>query len=253
MKNNFDYRFFQIHPEYKPFVGSEYEKYKILIVGESHYIGQEYNVEAKDKYDVKYFLDNWLESPCDELIKDYGDWFNTVKVIEDYMNGNRTKGHLIFTNIIKSFSEIVLEEKIQSISNESCKKFSCLAFMNFFQMPSIYKGEKYWSSLIKSSKKLGYVQLAYDLWQKVVDESVLTLDYVIEQLKPKKIFIFSQSAYCAYKENRNSKYKDKIISLDHAGSPWWYRKKKDGEKASKEMFEDYLKEYKNEIKLCAHN
>lgn len=253
MENNFDYRFFQIHPEYKPFVGSEYEKYKILIVGESHYIGQKYNAETKDKYDVKYFLDNWLESPCDELTKDYGGWFNTVKVIENYINGNRTKGHLIFTNILKSFSEKVLEEKIQSISNENCKKFNCLAFMNFFQMPSIYESEPYWRSLKMSSKKLGDEKLADDLWQKIVDESVLTLDYVIEQLKPKRIFVLSQSAYSAYKENRNCKYKNKIISLDHPASPWWYRKKKNGEKSSKEMFEDALQEYKNEIELFAHN
>lgn len=41
MKNDLDCHLFQIHPEYKPFVGSEYEKYRILIVGESHYIGQE--------------------------------------------------------------------------------------------------------------------------------------------------------------------------------------------------------------------
>ena len=57
MKNNLEYPFYQVHPEYKPFVGSEYEKYKILIVGESHYIGQAYNEEIKDTYDVKYFFE----------------------------------------------------------------------------------------------------------------------------------------------------------------------------------------------------
>lgn len=249
MKNDLDCHLFQIHPEYKPFVGSEYEKYRILIVGESHYIGQEYNPEIKDKYDVKYFLDNWLSSTCNELVNDYSDWFNTKKVIESFINGNRTKGHLIFTNIIKSFSSVVLGENIRSISNDNCNNFNCLAFMNFFQMPSIYKGEKYWSSLEKSSNKLGRPQLAYDLWSKVVDESVLTLNYVIEQLKPKDVFILSKSAYYAYIENRNCKYKDHVIPLDHAGCSWWYRKKKNCNKSSREVFEDHLKKYSNQSQL----
>lgn len=242
MGKDFDYGFFRIHPEYKPFVGSEYEKYKVLIVGESHYIGQEYDAETKDKYDVKYFLDNWLESSCNEMYKDYPDYFNTRKVIENYMNGNRTKGHLIFTNIIKSFSKIVLGEEISSISNESGKKFNCLAFMNFFQMPAIYKGKKYWSSLVMSSNKLKNRQLADELWSKVVDKSVSTLDYVIEMLKPEKVFMFSKSAYEAYINNQNCKYKDKVISLDHAGCPWWHKSKKNCSKSSKEIFEDYLKD-----------
>lgn len=244
MKSALNCHFFNVHPEYKPFIGSSYEKFRILVVGESHYIGQEYNAQTKDKYDIKYFLDNWLDSPCDELAKDYGDWFNTEKIIGNYMSGNRTKGHLIFTNIVKSFSSAVLNEKVNFISEEIVKRFDYFAFMNFFQMPSIFRGEKYWSSLEKSSKKLENKQFAYDLWYKVVDESVLILNHVIDQLKPQKIFMFSQSAYNAYIENRNCKYKDIIIHLDHAGCPWWYRTKKGCDKSSKELFEDYLKEYK---------
>lgn len=41
--------FFKIHPELIPYVGEKFDKYKILHVGESHYINQN---ENNEKYGV---------------------------------------------------------------------------------------------------------------------------------------------------------------------------------------------------------
>ena len=48
--------FYEIHPEYIPFVGNEYDTYRILLIGESHYIEQKN--DENPKYDLDYFREH---------------------------------------------------------------------------------------------------------------------------------------------------------------------------------------------------
>ncbi len=227
--------FYKDHPELLPFVGSSFYdfKYKILIVGESHYIDQTY---GNVRYDNSYFLNHWWNGTHDEINSEpFSGWYNTRGVIENYLNGNRSKGHLIFTNLVKAFSECVLNQRIDSITTENSQVFQYLAFMNFFQMPSIIRGEKYWNSLLNTDQST-----AIELWNVCKVNSAKVLDAVIDILKPKVVIFSSTSAFWAYQEAEH-KHNSLIECVPHAGCKWWNKKcKKYGNKSGKEVFIDVL-------------
>jgi len=52
-----------LHPEYKPFIGRNYKKIKVLFVGESHYI----------KYVNTVYNKRWYEKSTSELFKNCTD------------------------------------------------------------------------------------------------------------------------------------------------------------------------------------
>lgn len=236
--------FYQKRPSYIPFVGEKYDEYKILHVGESHYIGQEYNETENDRYDIDYFYDKWWKNDTYEMDREFNGWYCTRTVIKNYMGGYRKKGHLIFTNFLKSFSKIVLKEDIKSINPEESKKYEYIAFMNFFQMPSLYKGMKFWNSILKSATKKGKKELAYEVWNDAVINSSEVLDEVLKVLKPRLVVFTSASAFDAYKkylDSKNMSLNEKIIfKVDHPGCSWWNKVKKNQTKTSKELFEEIL-------------
>ncbi|MEA5050312.1 MAG: hypothetical protein VB021_02425 [Oscillospiraceae bacterium] len=233
--------FYQSHSEYRPFVGADFEKYRILIIGESHYIGQSCG-GSDNPYEIDYFMRNWFDGDCTELNAAYANWFNTQEVIHNYMNGNRRKGYLIFTNLAKSFSKTILGDEIGSISSESGRIFDYFAFMNFFQMPSLYSGKGFWDSLKLSAKRINRPELAYQCWDTVVCKSVSVTDNVIDILAPRLTVFVSKSAYDAYMNCEKSKYKNEVKHCDHPACPWWNQKKSGGIMTGKEQFERVLKD-----------
>ena len=58
---------FKLHPTFLPFVGDCYEEYRVLQIGESHYLNQD---PDNEKYNLEYFLDRWWSSPCCEVLDD---------------------------------------------------------------------------------------------------------------------------------------------------------------------------------------
>ena len=103
--------FYKIHPEYLPFVGNNFDEFRVLHVGESHYIGQN-NTYAP--FDLKYF-DKWWTDHCDTLYKHpdgdsetkcWGSWYNTREVIGRFLNRNQSN-YSIFINMIRAFDEAV--------------------------------------------------------------------------------------------------------------------------------------------------
>lgn len=232
-KNEFYYN----HPEYLPYVGENYTEYRILLIGESHYIDQ--TIE-NEKYNIDYFYNNWFSNPIDIINESYAGWFNTRSVINNYLSGNRSKGHLIFTNVIKSFSEVVLHNPIVHITLEETQKFNYFAFMNYFQMPSIYRGLKFWDSLAKSAKNLGDKEIAYKVWDKVNSVSANVLDDVIDALKPQIIVFTSKSAYYTYiKSDAKHSKNNNIFGVVHPGCAWWNKSNSNNE-SGKESFERIL-------------
>lgn len=228
--------FYERHKEYLPFIGDKYDTYKILLVGESHYIGQKSQDEPE--FTLSYFTDHWWDGTQSELDAKYKGWYTTRAVVENYLEGNRTRGHLIFTNTAKTFSEKILDQPIAKIDKEKSQVFHYFAFMNFFQMPSLYEGMKFWDAL----RKFGENNKNHPVWDKCVSESSEVLDKVIDILHPQLVVFVSTSAYDAFKNSKANHANDKIIkSVPHPNCPWWHRKiKSKDNKSGKEMFADIL-------------
>ena len=217
--------FYKLHPEYLPFIGDKYDDYKILHVGESHYIEQEPSDE--DKYPITYF-ENWWSDPCLDLYHAYGGGYNTRQVIANYLGGDRHKSHSIFSETIKVFDKVYLGKDDVRINFQESQNYHYFAFMNFFQMPSLYEGVKFWNSLKTSANKLGDAQLAYDMWKKASQVSSEVVDSVIDILKPSVVIFTSKSAKKAYDEYGKHHAEPYVISSTHPGCSWWNRRRHNG-------------------------
>lgn len=240
-----DIDFYKVHPGYLPFIGDKYNEYKILHIGESHYIGQKNDPEAEDKYPITYF-ENWWTDCCPDLYNEYGGWYNTRKVIENYLSGERRKGHSIFSETVKVFDKVYLGRDKVRMDHEESMNYHYFAFMNFFQMPSIYEGVKYWNSLWDAANKLGNKQLAYDMWEKAAQVSSEVVDDVIDILKPSVVIFTSASAKGAYDEYGKHRSEPYVISSVHPGCSWWNRPlKRYNGLTGKQELERQLSELKN--------
>ncbi|MBQ8677542.1 MAG: hypothetical protein IJ529_03635 [Alphaproteobacteria bacterium] len=213
------------HPLLLPFIGNDYDEYKILQIGESHYIPQN---KDNMKFDIKYFIDNWWDTSCDNKFGDWKGWFYTRGVIEDYLDGYTSKAHGIFNNVIKCFSKCILEETISDFSLGNKQIYNNFAFMNFFQMPSIFEGKKYWNSLVQSANNR---EVASKVFRKCTEVSIKAVDDVIHIIDPKIIIFTSISAKKAYtgEEYKDyiGKYKDdnRVIYTSHPSASFSWNKK----------------------------
>ncbi len=222
--------FYKYHPEYIPFVGDQFSQYRILQVGESHYIPQ--LKTEPDIFPISYF-EKWWTDNCSELKSftnhnsegyKWQGWLNTQSVITNYLSGNRTPSHGIFTELVKVFSQVYHNQTISHITTELSQNYQYFAFMNFFQMPAIYKGEKFWNSLLYGASQLGLSQkdtktYAGQMWDNAAEESSKVFDQVVDILQPNIIIFTSLSAWGAYQ----GKHKDapNIITTVHPGCRYW--------------------------------
>ena len=235
--------FYKMHPEYLPFIGDKYDEYKILHIGESHYIGQSKDALAEDKYPITYF-ENWWSNSCLDLYHEYESWYNTRQVIANYLRGDRHKSHSIFSETRKVFDKVYLGKDDVRINFEESQNYHYFAFMNFFQMPSLYDGVKFWDSLKISANKLGDAQLASAMWHKAAQISSEVVDSVIDILKPSVVIFTSKSAKGAYDEYGKHHAEPYVISSIHPGCSWWNRRRYNG-LTGKEELERKLSELKN--------
>ena len=230
--------FYVIHPSLKPFIGEKYEEYKILIVGESHYINQ---TPKTQKFTIDYFATNWWEGSCSDLDAIYHGWYDTRSVVNDYLNGYRDHASSIFTNVVKPFSEVVLNQPIDYINKEESQKFKYFSFMNFFQMPSLFFGKSFRDSLYVNGAN---IEVVNTVWDKARTVSIAVLDSVIDVIKPKVTIFVSSLAYDTFHgSNANHKNDINIVRVCHPGCPWWYRRRKSDGKCGKDDFEDFLKQF----------
>lgn len=232
--------FFKIHPNLLPFIGDRYDEYRILQVGESHYINQ---TPETEKFDIGCF-ERWWNESCDDLLIDSPGYVDTRGVLNSKYLKNKKGSYGIFTNAIKSFSKVVFNEEILTINEEKKQLYNYFAFMNFFQIPSIYYGKGFWKSLYISGKKNSKKELAHKMWDKAVQESTRVLDEVIDILNPRVVAFTSISAGEAYKRSNGRHCNDSnIIYTSHPNySVTWNKSLKtlDGKKGF-EIFEEGLR------------
>ena len=231
--------FFQIHPHLIPYIGDRYEKYKILHVAESHYLNQ---TESNMRVHINDFIDDWFLRPCEDLIEGCENWVDTRAVVKNFLAGIGRNTTIM--NVLKPFCRIVLSKEGSRMSKEERECYQYFSFMNYFQMPSLLSGKKYWKSLEYDSKLCtGNKESAYEMWNKCVQKSDAVLDAVIDILEPTMIVFTSLSAGKAY----SGRYKNdkRTVYTSHPQSPVSWNKplKSLQNKTGKEVYEHALKKF----------
>ena len=151
-----------------PYIGSEYEKYKVLIVGESHYLG-----EDNDREKVKDFK-KWLTDKNEiKLIKP--EYINTRWVVKEHCNNNNKQP---FFSMIKK--EIINVEKF----------WDKVSFMNFFIVPSINGSRE--------------IEALKDMKEK----SLENFENVLNVIKPNYILFLSKKSYYIFEKSNSKYLKN---------------------------------------------
>lgn len=204
--------FGELHPELLPYVGRNYDKTKILLIGESHYV--------ESATDAQWKATNWYHAPLPENAvypfnkEGAADCFDTRQVLCRYMIYQRGRGHTTFSNPTKVFCEIT--------DGVDDRNFDHFAFMNFFQRPALKRGKS----------------IDYEPEEVIIANEIL--EQVIQVLKPQAVIFLSKKARCVFKDEERT-HGTPIYVVDHPTCAWWNRKHKNG-KSGKDDFTDILKE-----------
>ena len=162
------YKNSETHRLMLPYIGSEYGKYKVLIVGESHYLG-----EDNDREKVKDFK-KWLTDKNEiKLIKP--EYINTRWVVKEHCNN---KNKQPFFSMIKK--EIINVEKF----------WDKVSFMNFFIVPSINGSRE--------------IEALKDMKEK----SLENFKNVLDVIKPNYILFLSKKSYCIFEKSNSKYLKN---------------------------------------------
>jgi len=232
--NTFEERFRE-HSHYKkfdqmlPWVGTDYNKYKVLVIGESHYIPSESSIHLSSE--------KWYASSRADLNKEEVAWTNTAELIT---NGTDRKweshGHTIYRNL----ENAIIESGFDPQDKPSIFKF--LSYYNFFQRPAI------------EGKSLDFdkidVQIATDVFKhvlKVIEPQIICF----VSRKPWDGCIREKLIYWNEEKNRHMLIGEKVITVDYFPHPacrWWNRKSKQYQflndnikRTGKEKFIDFIK------------
>jgi hypothetical protein len=148
--------FYEQYPEYIPFIGNDFEKYRILLLGESHFFNNESETNKNPE--------DWYKNDNSKLNNKEKLRINTQFVVNNF---TKTKSRrAVFGKIDSTLKECDYQNGIQSV-----------AFMNAFQRPAIGNG--------KSIK-------TYDI---DIEKSTEVINQVIEIIKPKYICFVSKKSY----------------------------------------------------------
>lgn len=213
-----------LHLEYKPFVGEYYNDsqktpIKILFIGESHYLPEEYNIDYSEWYNKDT---EWFKIKEDDLT-----WINTSKMIEeDVIKGIPARAHFIYTQIGDIYGHIFLDNKCYK---EALKH---IAFVNYFIRPS--KG-----SFCKEDKEKAFINLKE----------------VVDKIKPDKVIFINKESYTSYGESMKKSFDKNLDSrvvknyTPHPSTKKWEEKCISyGNISGREKLIEMLNEIKEEFK-----
>ena len=192
------YKNSRIHQLMLPYIGFNYQEHKVLLVAESHYLGND-----EDRKKVANFKE-WYEDKGDIILSQEGH-IDTRGVVEQWFSS----GNGLFQKVKKELDN----------ANIDIKYFwERIAFMNFFIVPSTNGSREIYST------------------KEVEEKSLTNFEEVIKILKPNYILFLSKRSYYIFEKN-NSEYLNKTFPFSHPTSIWWYRKRKDGKRAKGEFKE----------------
>ena len=208
------------HPEYLPYVGDNYDKTGVLLLGESNYI-DETNPDLTA--DVLRLIDSslWYTTASEKLPKDGCiDWCNNRYLIveetfEKKKKGQRTSpAHNMYLNPAKAFIEV-----FPQVAN-TWDAFTYFASMNYFQKPATKTGKS--------------------ISQKKEDEqfAAANLCHVVSVLKPETIIFLSKKAHWAFEAHKPAELNELYIgACAHPACAWWNR---DNGKHGRERFKEII-------------
>ena len=214
---------YQTHPEMLPYIGKQYNKYRILCVGESHYLSKQ---TKNFSYDLKkWYTENLTEQKYDEnnpLHKSFSAFFTRYVMYDCLAKKERGAGYSMFYRPAKACFNILGCEK-----DDVWEHF---AFMNYYQRPAGIRGES-----INKQKEDSQI-------------SKLSFIDVCKNIKPHKIIFLSKKAYNDWMSEKTvaeeeAMYKEISCAVSHPTSHWWERKRKDGGCAKN----DFIKAIKETI------
>lgn len=208
--------FYKKCKDMRPFMGADYQQYKILLVCQSFGVAEAPTGVEQINADPKTWYGSSKEE-IDKFIKDSGseDWLDVRCHL-----GN-ISGH-IWHHIATSIAE---DREI--ISNQATwnRIYRCFALMNFFTRPST-GGDSFYPLDIDNT------------------ESYKTFEEVAKLIKPSRIIFLGKKGYEALIEHKTSAFDELEIDIDFtyspiaAGKDWWAT---DG---GKKKFIELVKEYK---------
>lgn len=226
-------KFYKSHPSLKPFIGENYSNnelgIKLLLVGESHYVENPLPEITKES-----LLVDWWDSETPPQISDMR-WYNTRGTISNFMSGQSGAGYALFREPCKVYNQCVLNSKYQKWQ-DIYNIFNEFAYINYFQMPALYKGLSLWNSLLKfNGETKKFHPLSLKIWNKTAEMSYEVFRSVVETLKPDIIIFLSTEAYKSFlkqnkKDDANNVFATvKVFATVHPTCIWWNKKmKKDG-------------------------
>lgn len=217
---------YKVHPELLPFVGEMYDRERILLVGESHYISKD-GSKNKDKLEglrELWYTEEWLNETDNPLLNSFG-YYITRRIVLNFMNGCKQKTKF-FSNILMAYLGK------ENYDRTDRTKLGDFAFMNYMQIPSF----KYGSTIFNQATEYDY---------NIAKE---TLENVIEVLQPKKVIFLSKGAYDKFKNNNETDknlIKDggypKIDWVYHPACSWWHKTNKKHPNHYKNHFNEIIK------------
>ncbi|MCY3736820.1 MAG: hypothetical protein OXG13_10490 [Gemmatimonadaceae bacterium] len=204
--NRYDPQFGRIehyrrYPQMMPFVGRNYKKGGILLLGESHYLPKR----------SKLHLDaaQWYEGDDNCLDDEEKAWINTRAIVESHVRGEGTP---FFRNIGQALCE--------ATGRDSSTMIQDFSFMNAFQRPAI------------ETKSIEITDLD-------TDKSAEAIRRVVEILSPGTCFFFSKKAVRHFSGSIPRDIK--IEGTQHPSCAWWYSKSGPEMISGKERFVRFIR------------
>lgn len=200
------------YPMLLPFIGKKYhENANILLLGESHYFPENSTIHRNPS--------TWYKQSSSDLKGEEPVWLNTRRVLNNIESKKPQtpqkwkKSRTIYRNI----EQALINAGFPMSENLLCN----VAFMNAFLRPAEHTGKSINVSTID------------------IEQSVITINKVIEIIQPKHICFVSVKAY---KNIASGLKMQNIDVVPHPCSNWWHRKSKNG--IGREKFIELLKGYK---------
>lgn len=187
---------FEMHELMLPFIGEHYEKHRILLVSESHYMPEKNN---------KKLDDSWYTNK--ELEKEVQKNHHSRGVIESF-------NHRLFKNI---------EKEVKAI--DISLNFEFVAWYNFFQKPAMHK------DTFKNVMTPKDIEVSHEVFEKLLEIlepkaviflSKLAFDILQRDSNGKFVRFWSS-------EMKSHNYKDFNIPVfwaHHPNSRYWHRQNK---------------------------
>ena len=197
--------FYKLHKEYLPFVGNAYsnQKAKVLIIGESHYVCSDWQWDERVLFE-DWWREDWHERLMPADNPNFAKWFDTREHTCCAIGGEQAISQVV-QNPLKCVAELYDETYSPQMLNR-------IAFMNFFQFPSVIYGMGIWKAFCEKTKDIRPYKkraaMRKAIWTKLYDESKRVVDEVIKVLDPDLVIFCSSLAgyvYCQGIDNDASK------------------------------------------------